>query len=70
MKDVPLACPIEPHEMSKALRCGMEDIVRRVVCANTLQGVGQDLLLRVYLSGLFHGMELTARQSPEKGIDK
>lgn len=54
----PLVCPIEPHQMDKRTRQGFEDLVRRVVCANTMRGVGHDLLLRVYLSGIFHGVEL------------
>lgn len=58
----PLACPVEPYEMDKALRAGMEDIVRRVVCAVTMQGAGRDLMLRVYLAGLSHGVELTKRE--------
>lgn len=64
MTDTPLVCPIEPHEMDKALRFGMEDIVRRVVVATTMQGVGRDLLLRVYLAGMYHGVEMSKRPSP------
>ncbi len=59
--ETPLACPVEPYEMSKELRFGMEDIVRRVVCAVTMQGAGRDLMLRVYLAGLSHGVELSKR---------
>lgn len=58
---VPMTCPIEPHEMDKKMLLGMEDVVNRVVCAATMQGVGRDLLLRVYLAGLFHGVELSKR---------
>ena len=59
----PLVCPIEPHEMDKALRAGINDIVRRVTCAAAMQGVGRELLTRVYLAGLFHGVAL-ARHEP------
>jgi hypothetical protein len=40
----------------------MEDIVRRVVMRDVVEGVGQDLLLRVYMAGMYHGVELFESQ--------
>lgn len=58
MKQIDLLCPIKPHELDKQMRFGFNDLVQRVTTAAVLEGVGQDLLLRVYLAGLFHGVEL------------
>lgn len=58
---VSVACPIEPHMLDKKMRRGFEDMVERVVMANVVAGDGKDLMLRVYLSGLYHGAEAAKR---------
>jgi hypothetical protein len=30
-------------------------VVNKVVCAATIDGMGADIMLRVYLAGLYHG---------------
>jgi len=59
---VSIACPIEPYMLDKRMRRGLEQMVDRVVAANVLQDGGHDLLLRVYLSGLYHGAEVVLRK--------
>jgi len=59
--DIPLLCPVEPHEMSKEMRRGFNEIVRRVTVSAAAHGWGNDLLLRVYMAGIFHGVELQKR---------
>jgi hypothetical protein len=60
---VSLSCPVAPHDMSKALRFGMEQLCQRVVASAAGHGVGRDLILRVYLAGIYHGVELSKRDS-------
>ena len=64
-----IVSPIQPYELDKPLRRGMEDIVRRVVATSAVQGVGQDIFLRVYMAGMYHGLELSGagpvRDRPE-----
>jgi hypothetical protein len=62
-RDVSLHCPIEPHQLAKDHRRGIEDIVRRVTMSCTVQGAGRELLLRIYLAGMYHGIELTKDQT-------
>lgn len=52
-----VTAPIQPHEMDRALRNGLEEVVRKVVCRATFEGVGRDVFLRVYLAGLYHGSQ-------------
>ena len=59
--DIPLLCPVEPHEMSKEMRRSFNEIVRRVTVSAAAHGWGNDLLLRVYTAGIFHGVELQKR---------
>lgn len=54
----PSVAPIQPHEMTDEQRKGMDRIVRRVAANSVMQGRGQDLLLRVYLAGMYHAMEV------------
>jgi hypothetical protein len=44
--------------MTDEQRKGMDRIVRRVAANSVMQGRGQDLLLRVYLAGMYHAMEV------------
>lgn len=50
--------PVQPYELDKRLRAGMDDIVRRVTAAAVIEGRGQDVFLRIYLAGMFHGQEI------------
>ena len=47
--------PIKLHEVDKKQLAAMQGIVDKVVCRAVVEGLGQDLLLRVYLAGLYHG---------------
>lgn len=61
-----IACPIQPHELDKRIRSGMDDIVMKVVTRAVVEGRGQDLLLRVYMAGMYHGVELSEAQQDRK----
>lgn len=56
-----LIAQIHPHELSKAMLKDMNDLVRRISCAAVIKGRGNDLLLYIYLAGLYHGSELSNR---------
>jgi hypothetical protein len=43
---------------------GLQDIVRRVAAASAAAGSGRDLLLRIYLAGVYHGVRLGSSVSP------
>ena len=47
--------PIKLHEVNKKQLAAMQEIVDKVVCRSVVEGLGKDLLLRVYLAGLYHG---------------
>jgi hypothetical protein len=53
-------CPIQPHELDSCLRAGMNEIVRKVVAQSVAEGGGQDIFLRVYLAGMYHGQEIAS----------
>ena len=61
MPDIPLCCPIEPHALPKQMRAGLDGIVHRVAASSAAKGNGRDLLLRIYLAGIHHGVELGSR---------
>lgn len=63
-----LTCPVQPHEMDKAMRKGFEDMVRRVVLLESVEGYGHDLLLRIFLAG-FH-LGATAQQARLQKADR
>lgn len=58
-----VTAPIELHELDKPFRRGLEDLVERVTMKAVIDGDGRDLLLRVYLAGLYHGSEIAVRRS-------
>jgi hypothetical protein len=60
MDDIDLVCPVQPHELDKKMRFRFEDLTRRVALKSAHEGRGNDLLLRVYLAGLYHGATLGA----------
>lgn len=57
MSEIGLVSPVEPYELDKRMRQGMEDICRRVATKSAVQGRGADLLLRVYMAGFYHGVK-------------
>lgn len=59
--DISIGCSIEPYQIPKPIRRGIDDIVRRIARQSALQGDGRDLLLRVYMAGVYHGVELSKR---------
>lgn len=63
MTDIDLLCPIEPHEIDKKQRFLWNDLLRRVTAKACVQGRGQDLLLYIYLAGLYHGAKAQAAKS-------
>ena len=56
--------PTPLREIDKATLDGMREVVRKVVCRATYEGVGYDLLLRVYLAGLYHGSQAQKDRQP------
>lgn len=56
-----LTAPLHPGELPKAMRRGIEHIVERIVTASAVKGGGQDLLMRVYMAGVYHGAELAGQ---------
>ena len=52
---VSLTASIQPHEIPKSMRDHLSDIARRVALAAAVEGNGHDLMLRVYLAGMYHG---------------
>ncbi len=51
---------VKPHELDKRTRAGMQAIVDKVTQAAVHEGLGQDLLLRVYMAGMHHAREATS----------
>ena len=51
-----LTSPIAPHELPKADREQMHDLVQRVSARAVIEGAGHDLLLRIYMAGFHHGV--------------
>ena len=47
----PIALGALPAEQLAAFR----SVVNKVVCAAAVDGMGGDIMLRVYLAGLYHG---------------
>ena len=47
--------PISLGSIPSAQLNQFRSVVDKVVCAATIDGLGRDLLLRVYLAGLYHG---------------
>lgn len=66
-----LLAPVEPQDLDKQMRHGMDDLVRRVAARAVIQGRGDSLLLWVYMAGFYHGSEATnaARQLEDHHAD-
>ena len=47
--------PVDWSKVSKAQKDEFRRVVNKVVCAATANGMGADLMLRVYMAGLYHG---------------
>ncbi len=47
--------PIRLGELPPKQLNQFRTVVEKVVCAATVDGAGRDLILRVYLAGLYHG---------------
>lgn len=60
---IDLLCPVKPYELDKQMRFGFNDLVQRVTTAAVLHNEGRDLMLYVYLAGLYHGVELQKERS-------
>lgn len=56
-----VTAPIELHTLDKGFRRGLNDLVERVTMKAVIDGDGRDLMLRVYLAGLYHGSECAKR---------
>jgi hypothetical protein len=61
--DLSLAAPVTPTEMDKHLRAGLQSLVERVAAKAVLDGRGRDLLLRIYIAGIYHGAALAKAES-------
>lgn len=64
--EITIISPIEPHHLDKKQRFHFEDLCQRVTTASVIQGRGRDLLLRVYLAGLYHGIEVGAEYQKQR----
>lgn len=64
-----LNCPIEPHEMDKAMRKGFDDMLRRVVMLEGDRGRGHDFLLRIFLAGFHLGAAAQQRRLAKAQAD-
>lgn len=67
MTDISVGAPIQPHELPKPMRQGIEHIVEKVVARAAIEGAGQNLLLRVYLAGIYHGSALSRMKEDSNG---
>lgn len=47
--------PMDWSKIPKAQKDEFRRVVNKVVCAATADGMGADLMLRVYMAGLYHG---------------
>ena len=61
MSEVKLCSPVEPYEMDKHLRRQMQELADRVAGCAAANGMGRDLILRIYMAGIYHGVELSKR---------
>ncbi|NPD16933.1 hypothetical protein HOY34_17205 [Xinfangfangia sp. D13-10-4-6] len=52
--------PIEFRSLPKAQQFSFERVVEKVVASCVIKGLGKDLLLQVYLAGLYHGSQSAA----------
>ena len=53
-----VTAPVKLHEVDKKQLADIQVIVEKVVCRAVVEGLGKDLLLRVYLAGLYHGSQV------------
>ena len=67
--DISLVCPIDPGGLPKDMRRGMESIANRVAAASAARGLGKDLILRIYLAGIHHGVKLGA-ETPSRPTER
>lgn len=49
--------PVNFRALPKADQFGFERVVEKVVANCVVKGLGRDLLIQVYLAGLYHGSE-------------
>lgn len=61
-----IIAPVKPHELTKQQRERFSDLVRRVTVAAAVDGRGADLLIRVYMAGLYHGSEIYAETKEDE----
>lgn len=59
MTDIGLIAPIQPYQVPKDARRGLNDLVRRISAKAAVEGRGNDFLQFIYLAGLYHGAALT-----------
>lgn len=52
---IPVSAPVSLGPIPPAQLAKFRLVVNKVVCAATVDGMGADLMLRVYLAGLYHG---------------
>lgn len=61
--NISLSAPVHPGELDKRMYRGLNDLAGRVAAKAIREGRGQDILLRIYMAGLYHGMMLVQEQS-------
>ena len=65
MMDIFLVPELQPHELERSQLRGIENIVQRVAAQSAALGHGADLLLRIYMAGIYHGQALAQEPGDE-----
>ncbi len=55
----PVLSPVQPHELPRHVRVGLEAMLAKVVQHAAHKGAGQDMLLQIYMAGMHHAREAT-----------
>jgi len=66
MSNISVSAPLQPHELDKKELIRLQQVVKKVSSKAVIQGRGEDLLMRVYLSGLYHGMMMSDETEEKK----
>lgn len=62
--------PINFRSLPKAQQFGFEQLVNKVVASCVIRGAGADLLLEVYLAGIYHGSQSVAGWPCDRAASK
>lgn len=65
MSDISKVAPISIQMLPRKERLSIESVVDKIVTSCVAKHTGRNLLVNIYLSGLYHGTEL-ANQTKQK----